>query len=366
MGFNCGIIGLPNVGKSTIYNALTAAGAAVANYPFCTIEPNVGTVTVPDDRLDSIARIVKPRKCTPTVMEFVDIAGLVKGASKGEGLGNKFLGHIRDVDAIVHVVRCFDDPNVSHVHGIVDPAGDIATVVTELILADLETVERRRQKAERQAKVGDKSMFRELEALVVMEEVLARGVSARTVPQDDIMPELRRDLNLLTDKKVLYVANVSEDMLRGSGRVDCIAAVETAAEAEGSAMVVLCGDLEAEIVLLPPDEQQVFLEDLGLRESGLLNLIRTGYELLSLITFYTTVGTELRAWTLKAGTTALKAAGKIHSDMERGFIRAEVLSYDDFSASGGIVEARDRGLVRIEGRDYEITDGDIVHFRFNV
>ncbi|MDD5531402.1 MAG: redox-regulated ATPase YchF [Syntrophales bacterium] len=363
MGFRCGIIGLPNVGKSTIFNALTAAGAQVANYPFCTIDPNVGIVRVPDARLDRIAAVVNPPKKTCTTMEFFDIAGLVKGASRGEGLGNKFLGHIRDVEALVHIVRCFENPDVVHVSGEVDPAGDIEIVNTELLLADLETVERRLEKSEKLLRQGDKSAVKEVQVLQQIKDQLGRGVPARIGGWDNALESLK-DLNLLTAKRVLYVANVSETVLKsGNGY---IRKVEEYASREQARSIVICGDLEAEIAELPEEERKAFLEGLGLKESGLEKLIRTGYELLGLITFYTTVGPELRAWTVRQGTRAPVAAGKIHSDMERGFIRAEVLHYTDFIRTGSLAAARDEGLIRSEGKEYIIQDGDIVLFRFNV
>ncbi|MEQ8661682.1 MAG: redox-regulated ATPase YchF [Gammaproteobacteria bacterium] len=363
MGFKCGIVGLPNVGKSSLFNALTSAGIAAENYPFCTIEPNVGIVAVPDPRLAQIAAIVKPAKVVPSTMEFVDIAGLVAGAASGEGLGNKFLAHIRETQAIAHVVRCFEDDNVTHVAGRVDPISDIEVIDTELALADLETCTRGLERAEKQAKSGDKEQRQRVESYRVVLAALEAGTPVRALELDDHARALVREIALLTAKPVLFVANVDEGSLEGN--VHSAAVVEYAA-ANGAECVVLCAAIEAEIATLASEERSEFLADLGLAEAGLDRVIRAGYRLLGLQSFFTAGPKECRAWTVRQGAHAPQAAAVIHTDFERGFIRAEVIGYDDFIACGGETRARETGKLRVEGKDYVVADGDVVHFRFNV
>ncbi len=365
MGFCCGIVGLPNVGKSTIFNALTAAGIDAENYPFCTIEPNVGVVQMPDSRLDKLAELVKTRNKVATQMEFVDIAGLVKGASQGEGLGNQFLGHIRQVDAIVHVVRCFEDDNVVHVDGTIDPLRDREVISMELIIADLDTVEKRLTKTVTQAKSGDKKFIAQVAFLEKIRDILDSGQPARLAEvETEAQGELLRELCLLTDKKVLYVANVNEeDVLSGNNYVEQL---QEAAKEEGASVVVIAGAIEEELSQLDAAERDEFLADMGMEEPGLNRLVRAGYELLGLMTFFTVGEKETKAWTILKGTTAPGAAGKIHTDFERGFIRAEVIAYDDYITHGSEAAARDKGLMRSEGKEYIVKDGDCILFRFNV
>jgi GTP-binding protein YchF len=361
-----GIVGLPNVGKSTLFNAITKAGAEAANYPFCTIEPNVGVVDVPDARLDKLTELYNPKRTVPAAMRFVDIAGLVKGAAQGEGLGNKFLAHIREVDAVAQVVRCFEDSNITHVEGNLDPIRDIEIINTELCLADLDTVEKRIERSRKMLKSGDKKFQQEIDLLEKIKTALEDAQPARRVVRDEEELALVKDLNLLTLKPILFVANVSEEEVADYEGNSYVAKVKEYAAQEGAEVIVVSAKLEAEIAELPDAEAREFLADLGLNESGLDKLIRASFKLLGLITFLTAGEPEVRAWTITNGTKAPRAAGKIHTDIERGFIRAEVVAYEDLIAAGSLVAAKEKGLVRLEGKDYVMKDGDVVHFRFNV
>ena len=360
-----GIVGLPNVGKSTLFNALTKAGAQAANYPFCTIDPNVGIVPVPDRRLDVLAEMYQTKKVTPATVEFVDIAGLVRGASKGEGLGNRFLSHIREVDAIVHVVRCFEDSEITHVEGTVDPVRDVEVIDLELILADVETVQKRLEKCEKLKRSGDKAAAEAVGILSALLDHLNAGKVARAFSREEADADLFSSMSLLTDKPVLYAANVAEEDLATDGG-PYARALRTHAEQEGSGMVVISARIEEELSQLSEQERAEYLEELGIKESGLERLISAGYELLGLISYLTAGEKEVRAWTVQRGTKAPQAAGKIHSDFERGFIRAEIVPYPTLVELGSVAAAREKGLYRSEGRDYVIQDGDVVLFRFNV
>lgn len=363
MGFKCGIVGLPNVGKSTLFNVLTKAGIEAANYPFCTIEPNVGVVALPDSRLDKLASLVNPEKVIPTSMQFVDIAGLVKGASTGEGLGNKFLANIRETEAIAHVVRCFEDDDVVHVDGKINPQSDIETINTELALADLDTVEKSLQRVAKLTKSGNKEALKEQAVLEKLKTHLDTGEPIRSLELADDEKQTIKRLQFLTNKPTLYIANVDESGFENNPHLEVVKAI---AKKEKAKVVAICASLEAEIVELDEEERQSFLEDLNLTESGLDRVIKAGYELLGLQTYFTAGKKEVRAWTIRAGMSAPQAASVIHTDFEKGFIRAEVIAYDDFVSLGGEQACKDAGKMRLEGKDYIVVDGDVMHFRFNV
>jgi hypothetical protein len=366
MALTAGIVGLPNVGKSTLFNAITQAGAEAANYPFATIDPNVGIVEVPDSRLNTLTALVKPKKTVPTAFEFTDIAGIVKGASKGEGLGNQFLSHIRQVDAICQVVRCFQDENITHVSGKIDPIDDIEIISLELILADLETVNKRYQRVEKMARQKDKEALAEFNVLAVLKEGLESEKPVRALDFTEEQEKIVKGLHLLTSKPTLYVANVSEDEVADPESNEYVQKVKAYAAKEDAEVIVICAKIEEEIAELDQDEKEMYLEELGIAESGLDKLIKASYSLLGLATYFTAGEQEVRAWTFRQGIKAPQAAGIIHTDFERGFIRAETVSYDDLVEAGSMVKAKENGKVRLEGKEYIVQDGDVIHFRFNV
>src|SRR5699024_10884416 len=366
MALTAGIVGLPNVGKSTLFNAITKAGAESANYPFCTIDPNVGIVEVPDERLIKLTEVVKPKKTIPTAFEFTDIAGIVKGANKGEGLGNQFLSHIRQVDAICQVVRCFEDENITHVSGTINPVDDIETINLELLLADLETVNRRYERAEKLARQKDKDAVREFNVIQKLKDGLEEEIPARAIELNEDEALIAKQLHLLTAKPILYVANVGEAEITDVDNNEYVQAVRDFANKEEAEVIVVSAKIEEEIAELDQEEKEMFLEELGIEESGLDQLIRASYDLLGFGTYFTAGEQEVRAWTFKKGMKAPQAAGIIHTDFERGFIRAETVSYDDLMAGGSMAQARENGKVRLEGKEYIVQDGDVIHFRFNV